>query len=121
MLSEAKKELLNNSVKEVNITTLRVPGAFELPLGAKSVSRKDDVDAIICLGVVIKGDTPHFEFICNSCSQAIINLSLELLRPVIFGVLTTNNLDEAEERIDPSKMNKGKEFAKTAMQMLENL
>ena len=113
-LKEAKKELLNNSVKEVNITTLRVPGAFELPLGAKSVSRKDDVDAIICLGVVIKGDTPHFDVVINESSKGIAAVSRETGVPIIFGVLCTENLEQALIRSE----SKGRDMLDAAIQTL---
>ena len=104
-----------------NIFHLEVPGAFELPLSAKRLGKRKDIDAIIALGAIIKGETPHFDMIANSCATGLITVSLEINKPVIFGVLTTNNYEQALERADSRKGNKGSEAALSAMLLLENL
>jgi len=98
---------------------MEVPGAFEVPLASKSLASK--VDAVIALGAIVKGDTPHFDFIASSCAQGIVQASLEENKPIIFGVLTTNNVEQALERSDANRENKGAEFARSAMQMIEAL
>jgi 6,7-dimethyl-8-ribityllumazine synthase len=98
---------------------LEIPGAFEIPLAAKSIAA--NVDAVIALGAIIKGDTPHFDFIASSCAQGIVQVSIEEKKPVIFGVLTTNNEEQALVRSDANRENKGAEFARSAMQMIEAL
>lgn len=97
-----------------NIHIVKVPGSFELPLAAKILSKKKNLQGVICLGCVIKGETPHFDFISSSVSDAIMKLNLELEIPVIFGVLTVETLKQAEERI-----NKGSEAAKSLIKMTE--
>jgi 6,7-dimethyl-8-ribityllumazine synthase len=98
---------------------MEVPGAFEIPLASKSLA--SNVDAVIALGAIVKGDTPHFDFIASSCAQGIVQASLEEKKPIIFGVLTTNNEEQALERSDANRGNKGAEFARSAMQMIEAL
>ena len=117
LLENTKRELLSLGVKENNISVMEIPGAFEIPLAAKSISA--NVDAVIALGAIIKGDTPHFDFIASSCAQGIVKVSIEEKKPVIFGVLTTNNEEQALERSDANRENKGAEFARSAMQMIE--
>ena len=120
LLENSKKELLSLGVKEENITLVKVPGAFEIPLAAK-VLASTSVDAVIALGAIIKGDTPHFDFIASSCTEGILQASLELKKPIIFGVLTTNTEEQALQRSDVDRENKGAEFAQGAMQMIEAL
>ena len=120
LLENSKKELLSLGVKEENITLVEVPGAFEIPLAAK-VLASTSVDAVIALGAIIKGDTPHFDFIASSCTEGILQASLELKKPIIFGVLTTNTEEQALQRSDVVRENKGAEFAQGAMQMIEAL
>ena len=120
LLENSKKELLSLGVKEENITLVEVPGAFEIPLAAK-VLASTSVDAVIALGAIIKGDTPHFDFIASSCTEGILQASLELKKPIIFGVLTTNTEEQALKRSDVDRENKGAEFAQGAMQMIEAL
>lgn len=105
-------KLANCKIK--NLHSIKVPGSFELPLAAKMLSKKKKLQGIICLGCVIKGETPHFDFISSSVSDAIMKLNLELEIPVIFGVLTVETLKQAEERI-----NKGAEAAKSLIKMTE--
>ncbi len=110
--------LVKHNVKEENIVTVKVPGTFELTLGAQSLLEYTDVDAVIVLGCVIQGDTRHFDFICNGVTQGITELNIKYNQPVIFGVLTTNNLAQAQERCGGSLGNKGDEAAATALQMV---
>ena len=119
LLESTTKELLSLGVNKNNISVMEVPGAFEVPLASKSLASK--VDAVIALGAIVKGDTPHFDFIASSCAQGIVQASLEENKPIIFGVLTTNNVEQALERSDANRENKGAEFARSAMQMIEAL
>ena len=119
LLENTTKELLSLGVNKNNISVMEVPGAFEVPLASKSLASK--VDAVIALGAIVKGDTPHFDFIASSCAQGIVQASLEENKPIIFGVLTTNNVEQALERSDANRENKGAEFARSAMQMIEAL
>ena len=121
LLNETKKELLNQGVDEKNIAIKEVPGAFELPLATQFLAEKKEISAVISLGAIIRGDTPHFDFISSSCIEGLQNVALTTSVPVICGVLTTNTVEQALERSEPSKMNKGKEFALSAMSMVEAL
>lgn len=95
-----------------------VPGSFELPLGAQFFLENNSVDAVICIGCVIQGETPHFTFICDAVAQGIMGLNLDYNRPVIFGVLTTLTLEQALERSGGKHGNKGDEAAFSALKML---
>ncbi len=117
LLKNTHETLIKNGAKERNINLFRVPGALEIPVTANALALKDKYDAIICLGVVIKGDTPHFDLVARECYRGLMDISLCSDTPVIFGVLTTNNLKQAKERASKSKMNKGKEFAEAAIEM----
>ena len=119
LLAEAKKELLNQGVSLENILIKEVPGAFELPLATKLTAEMDNMSAVISLGAIIQGDTPHFDFISSACINALQTIALETKIPIICGVLTTTNIAQAKERSDPTKMNKGKEFALSAMNMVD--
>jgi 6,7-dimethyl-8-ribityllumazine synthase len=98
-----------------------VPGAFELPLAAKMFAASGGVDAVVALGCVIRGDTPHFDFVAGECARGLMDAGLHTGVPVIFGVLTTENLAQAEERADPSRMNKGRESMEAALEMIQLL
>ncbi|HRS54791.1 MAG TPA: 6,7-dimethyl-8-ribityllumazine synthase, partial [Bacteroidales bacterium] len=100
-----------------NIISITVPGSFELPKGAKYLIDKNVIDTVICIGCVIQGETRHFEFICQAVSYGIMKLNLETNIPVIFGVLTTNNIEQARERAGGKYGNKGVEAAITAIKM----
>jgi 6,7-dimethyl-8-ribityllumazine synthase len=100
-----------------NIVVKHVPGSFELTLGAQFIAEYDDVDAVICLGCIIQGETPHFTYICQSVTHGITQLNLEYNIPFIFGVLTTENLEQAKERSGGRLGNKGTEAAVTAIKM----
>jgi len=121
LLNETKKELLNQGVNEKDIAIKEVPGAFELPLATQFLAEGKDISAVIALGAIIRGDTPHFDFISSSCIEGLQNVALKTNVPVICGVLTTSTVEQALERSEPSKMNKGKEFALSAMSIVEAL
>ena len=121
LLKEAKKELISQGVDEANIYLKEVPGAFELPLATQFMAEKEGILSVIALGTIIRGDTPHFDFISSSCLEGLQDVALKTRIPVICGVLTTNTIEQAEERSDPNKMNKGKEFALTALNMVDSL
>jgi 6,7-dimethyl-8-ribityllumazine synthase len=114
----AMEGLLNNGVKKTNIIRKNVPGTFELSLGALWMAEKKQIDAVICLGCVIQGETPHFDYICQAVSYGITEASLKTKKPVIFGVLTTLNNKQALERAGGKYGNKGEEAALTALKML---
>jgi 6,7-dimethyl-8-ribityllumazine synthase len=105
-------------VQKNNIRIHKVPGSFELPLAAKLVLKYSGSDAVICLGCVIKGETKHFEYISSCVAHGIMNVGLESGIPVVFGVLTTNNILQAKERSGGKHGNKGVEAAFTAMEMI---
>ncbi|MFN8166685.1 MAG: 6,7-dimethyl-8-ribityllumazine synthase [Bacteroidia bacterium] len=101
------------------ISRFNVPGSFELPLGAKYAMNKSKADAVICIGCVIQGETRHFDFICDAVSNGIMNLGLESGIPVIFGVLTPQNQQQALDRAGGKHGNKGVEAAATAIKMID--
>ena len=113
----AYKTLIKNGAKEKNIIVKTVPGSFELTSGAKFLAGYGKYDAVICIGCVIKGETPHFNYICNSVATGITELNLKYSVPFIFGVLTTDNIRQAEERAGGRHGNKGDEAAVTAIKM----
>ena len=119
LLQETKKELISQGVPDKNIILKEVPGAFELPLAAQKCA--ENSSSVIALGAIIKGDTPHFDFISSSCIEGLQEVALKTNKPIICGVLTTENLDQAKERSDPNQMNKGREFALSAMNMVDAL
>lgn len=109
--------LLKNGAIAENIITIQVPGSFELTSGADLLLSSQKLDAVICLGCVIQGETPHFDFICNAVANGITNISIKHNKPVIFGVLTTNDLQQAKDRAGGRHGNKGDEAAVTAIVM----
>ncbi|WP_296112029.1 6,7-dimethyl-8-ribityllumazine synthase [uncultured Anaerococcus sp.] len=109
--------LKRHEVKDEEISIVRVPGAFEIPLAAKKLAKKDDVDAVICLGAVIRGDTPHFDYVCAEVSKGVAQVGLESEKPVIFGVVTTDTIDQAVQRAGVKSGNKGAEAAISAIEM----
>jgi 6,7-dimethyl-8-ribityllumazine synthase len=113
----AREALLAHGVKSESLLIHRVPGSFELPLGAKLLLENKDIDAVIILGCVIQGETRHFDFICQAVSQGCMNVGLEYHTPVVFGVLTTNTLEQAMDRAGGKHGNKGTEAAITALKM----
>jgi 6,7-dimethyl-8-ribityllumazine synthase len=117
LLNGCIETLTQHGVKENHIYVSYVPGAFELTYGAKIASKKNKVHAIICLGCVIKGDTDHDKYINHAVAQGITHLSLQIDRPVIFGLLTPNNHEQAVDRAGGKHGNKGVEAAVTALKM----
>lgn len=110
--------LARGGVMEDCITLVRVPGAFELPVVARQLAGQQKFDAIIALGAVIRGETPHFEYICNECAHGLARIAGKTGLPVIFGVLTVNNSSQAEDRSGDEESNKGSEAAQTAIEMI---
>jgi len=110
--------LKRNDVSEENIDIAWVPGAFEIPLITKKLANTGKYDAIITLGAVIKGSTPHFDYVCAEVSKGVSQISLQSELPVIFGVLTTNNVEEAIERAGTKAGNKGADAAFSAIEMI---
>lgn len=117
LLDGAIKTLKQNGVTDEDIVVRHVPGSFELTLGAQFLAEYDDLDSIICLGCVIQGETPHFTYICQGVTQGITQLNMEYNIPFIFGVLTTNTLQQALDRAGGIHGNKGDEAAITALKM----
>lgn len=114
----AYNTLIKRGAKAQNIFTFPVPGSFELSSAADIVLKNRDVDAVICLGCVIQGETRHFDFICSAVANGITNVSLKYSKPVVFGVLTTNTMQQAIERAGGMHGNKGDEAAVTAIKMI---
>ncbi len=114
----AYQTLIKQGVSKSNILRADVPGSFELSFGSQMLAQQKDIDAIICLGCVIQGETRHFEFICNAVAHGLTDVGLKYNKPVIFGVLTTDNQKQALERAGGGHGNKGEEAAITAIKML---
>ena len=119
LLEGACNTLEKHGVKMQNISVRRVPGSFELTFGAKRLADSKEVDAIIVLGCVVKGDTPHFDYVCSAVTQGITELNLMYDIPFIFGLLTTENMQQAEDRAGGKYGNKGDEAAVTAIKMID--
>lgn len=117
LLSGAIDGLNRHGAKEEDIEIIWVPGAFEIPLVAKKLAKSNKYDAIICIGAVIRGSTPHFEYVSNEVAKGIANVSLSTEIPIIFGVLTTDNIEQAIERAGTKNGNKGYDAAITAIEM----
>lgn len=117
LLDGAINTLMKHGATEKNIVIKHVPGSFELTIGAQFLAEYDDLDSVICLGCVIQGETPHFTYICQGVTQGITSLNLEYNIPFIFGVLTTNTLQQAIDRAGGKHGNKGDEAAVTAIKM----
>lgn len=115
----AYQSLLAHGIKKQNIIRKSVPGTFELTLGSLWMAEQKDVHAVIALGCVIQGDTPHFDYICQAVAYGITEANLKTKKPVIFGVLTTLNKKQALERAGGKLGNKGEEAALTALKMLD--
>ena len=113
--------LRRQGVPEANITVGRGPGAYEMPLAAQRVAAKGGTDAIIALGAVIRGGTPHFDFVAGECSSGLARVSLDHDIPIAFGVLTTDSIEQAVERSGTKAGNKGADVAMTALEMVSLL
>jgi 6,7-dimethyl-8-ribityllumazine synthase len=114
----AYQTLIKEGAREENIFRKNVPGSFELTLGAQWMAQNHGIDAVICLGCVIQGETRHFDFICNAVAHGLTDVALKYNKPVIFGVLTPNNQEQAMDRAGGKHGNKGDEAAITAIKML---
>ena len=117
LLSGAIDELVRHGVKDENITVIWSPGAFEIPILAQKCAKSKSYDAIIALGAIIKGSTPHFDYVSAELSKGIASVGLDTGVPVIFGVLTTENIEQAIERAGTKSGNKGSDAAKAAIEM----
>ena len=111
--------LKRNDVNDEDIDIAWVPGAFEIPLITKKMAESKKYDAIITLGAVIKGSTPHFDYVCAEVSKGVAQISLQAGLPIMFGVLTTNNIEEAIERAGTKAGNKGSDVAFGALEMID--
>ena len=119
LLNGAVSTLKKHGVKEDNILVKTVPGSFELTFGANQMIESTEVDAVIAIGCVIKGDTPHFDYVCMGVTQGITHLNVTGDIPVIYGLITTNTLEQAEDRSGGKLGNKGDECAITAIKMID--
>lgn len=121
LVSGAEDCLRRHNVKEENITLAWVPGAFEIPLAAKKLAKTGKYDAIICVGAVIRGATSHYDYVCAEVSKGIASVSLETEIPVLFGVLTTDSIEQAIERAGTKSGNKGYDCALSALELVQML
>ncbi len=121
LLSGCVDCLLRHEAADEDLTVAWVPGAFEIPLAAQKLATSGKYDAVICLGAVIRGATPHFDYVCAEASKGIAQVSLQTGVPVAFGVLTTENIQQAVERAGTKAGNKGVDCAMTAMEMVNLL
>jgi len=117
LLDGAVETLLKFGTRKDEIIVKHVPGSFEIPLAAQWFAEYDDVDGVICLGCVVQGETPHFTYVCQGVTEGIAHLNLEYNIPFIFGILTVNDQQQANERAGGEKGNKGVEAALTAIKM----
>ena len=118
LLGGAVDGLVRHGVDESNITAVWVPGAFEIPVAAKKMAESGKYDAVICVGAVIRGDTTHYDYVCSEVSKGIAHVSLETGVPVIFGVITTENIEHAIARAGSKAGNKGYDCALGAIEMV---
>ena len=118
LLNGALDALRRHGVSDDNITVVRVPGAFEMPVAVKKVAEKGACDAIITLGAVIRGGTPHFDYVAGQCASGVAAVALDTGVPVAFGVLTTDTIEQAIERSGTKAGNKGADAALTALEMV---
>ncbi len=117
LIEGAKDALLRHGVRGEDIDVSRVPGSFEIPLAAKKLAQTKRYDAVICLGAVIRGETPHYEYVATEVSRSIGRLSLDTELPVIYGIITADTLEEAIERAGTKAGNRGFEAAVSAIEM----
>jgi 6,7-dimethyl-8-ribityllumazine synthase len=117
LLDGALRAFKDKKVPDLQLVTTYVPGAFELPLASLWAAQKPEVDAVICFGVVIRGDTSHYDYVCSETARGIMNVGLETKKPIIFGVLTTENEQQAYDRCHDDQTNKGYECALAALTM----
>jgi 6,7-dimethyl-8-ribityllumazine synthase len=117
LLGGALDALTRTGAKENDIQIIKVPGAFEIPLAAKKAAQTGRYDAVICLGAVIRGATPHFDYVCAEVSKGVAQIGLDFGLPVIFGVLTTDTVEQAIDRAGTKSGNKGWQAAMSAVEM----
>ena len=117
LIEGAMDALKRSGADEKDITIVRVPGAFEIPLATKKLAKSGNLDAIICLGVVIRGSTPHFEYVSSEVSKGIAHVTLETEMPVAFGIITSDTTEQAIERAGTKSGNKGWDAAISAIEM----
>jgi len=117
LLDGARAALAELGIAAADVEVMHVPGAFEIPIAAQRVAEAGKVDAVVCLGCLIRGATPHFEYIASACANGIIAAAAATGVPMSFGVLTTNSAEEALERAAPGPSNKGREAAEAAVAM----
>jgi 6,7-dimethyl-8-ribityllumazine synthase len=117
LLAGARRGLKRHGVRTKDVTTVWVPGAFEVPLIAKQMAASSRYDAVVTLGAVIRGDTPHFEYVCGPCADGVMRAQLDTGVPVMFGVLTVNTQQQADERSGKGPDNKGDEAAVGAIEV----
>lgn len=118
LLGGAIDVLTRHNVQQGNITVIRVPGAFEIPVTVKKVAASGDYDGVIALGAVIRGATPHFDYVAGECAKGLTNVALDTGVPVGFGVLTVDTIEQAIERAGTKAGNKGAEAAMTVLEMV---
>ena len=111
----------HGDVQDSDITVIRVPGAYELPVAAKRIAQKGGFDAIIAIGAVIRGGTPHFDFVAGECNKGLAQVAMEYTLPVAFGVITTDSIEQSIERAGTKMGNKGAEAALSALEMVNVL
>src|SRR6056297_1558066 len=121
LLDGALDALKRHGVTDDQIEIVWVPGAFEMPLIAKKMAKSDSYDSVICLGAVIRGATPHFDYVSNEVTKGVASVSLETEKPVVFGVLTTDTIEQAIERAGTKSGNKGFDAAVSAIEMVNLL
>jgi 6,7-dimethyl-8-ribityllumazine synthase len=121
LVAGALETLAQAGVRPEDIDLVRVPGAFELPLVAKRLAAAKRYEAVIALGAVIRGGTPHFDYVCNECARGVNDASLETGVPVLFGVLTCDDMQQANERAGGAHGNKGADCALAALEMISLL
>lgn len=121
LLAGAQDTLTRHGVEPDDVDVVRVPGAFEIPLGAQELARSGRYDAVICLGAVIRGETPHFDYVCSQVAAGVSRVGLETGVPTLFGVLTTNTVEEAIDRAGAKSGNTGATVAAGAIEMVNLL
>ncbi|MEQ8954731.1 MAG: 6,7-dimethyl-8-ribityllumazine synthase [Gammaproteobacteria bacterium] len=121
LLDGALRVFAKHGVADKQLTIVKVPGAFEVPLATTRLAQQEHVDAVIALGAVIRGGTPHFEYVAGECASGLSHASRETGKPVVFGVLTVDNIEQATERSGEDDNNKGAEAALTAIEMVSLL
>lgn len=121
LLQGCMSTLKAGGIEDNDLVLVEVPGAFEIPVAADALARRGGLDAIITLGAVVRGETPHFDFICRTCADGINRVSLDHGLPVVFGVLTVDTVQQAMDRSGEEESNKGSEAARTALDMISVL